>query len=152
MRLYFVGLFHTFPRIKSPLLVKNAWDVYNHEKKGINVKQPWQHSICRCSEENSIRIFFLQVFNSSGLISWDFIGSPQIIIRKNSQKSKTQDFISRFFSRNFFPVTFLHRFGRPWYSSSKYIFTHYKQKNSSDQHLDAKILTQTQLNLWNLPE
>ena len=74
------------------------------------------------------RIYFLQDFFSWDLISWDFIGSPQTILGKKSQESKTQDLISGyiffqglekirtffqsfyfqvFFSETFFPGDFL---------------------------------------------
>ena len=41
-----------------------------------------------------LRIFFLQNFNSCYLISWDYIGSPHIIVGKKSQESKSHDFVS----------------------------------------------------------
>ena len=71
------------------------------------------------------RIYFLQDFFSWDIISWDFIGSPHTILGKKVpgiqntglyfQWLFSKDLIkfglfSRFFSRNFFPGTFLHRF------------------------------------------
>ena len=73
--------------------------------------------------------FLLKDFNSSDLISWDFISSSHIILGKKSQESETQDFISSdsyprtlenwdflpkflfpgFLPRNFFPDTLTYK-------------------------------------------
>ena len=78
--------------------------VYNHGKKGMD---SWLYSICRLQMHRSkflfmkssqtwphfrktynffldffLRIYFLQDLNSRDLISWDFIGSPHIILGK----------------------------------------------------------------------
>ena len=82
----------------------------NAKKKVFFVKmsQTWPHFF--------LRIYFLYVFSSCDLISLDYVGSPRMLWIQYPRNLKlktlfpdffTNVFISRLFSRNFFPMNFL---------------------------------------------
>ena len=77
-------------------------DVYNHRKKrGWILKTSFLYSKYRWIEEKSF-LWKRPDFKSCNFISWDFIGSPHIILEKSPRNLKL---------RTLFPVTFCQKIG-----------------------------------------